>query len=159
MALSPRPLRSPRLLRPRFPNSRKIIAQSVFTIGIAGSIPKQDCIRQTFGPKLVEIHRHKPLCPARDRADRRPSSLCRTFNLPIEDQAPVYDGSVTLSKRANINGAATADIAGRAGHRALLGIGIDPQTVSRHDGEELGANRRIGVRLPTTPSSGARISV
>jgi hypothetical protein len=88
----------------QLPNSRKIIAQSVFTIGIAGSIPKQDCIRQTFGPKLVEICRHKPLCPARDRADRRPSSLCTTFNLPIEDQAPVYDGSVTLGKRANING-------------------------------------------------------
>jgi hypothetical protein len=33
---------------------------------------------------------------ARDHADRRTSSLCTTFNLPIEDQARVYDGSVTL---------------------------------------------------------------
>jgi hypothetical protein len=32
---------------------------------------------------------------------------------------------------------------------ALLEIGIDPQTVRRHDGEELGANRRIGARART----------
>jgi hypothetical protein len=59
---------------------------------------------QTFGPQLVEIRRHKSLGPPRNRADCRPSSLCPTFNLSIEDQATVYDRAVSLSKGANING-------------------------------------------------------